>query len=251
MGADGLHSTLRAELFGEDELHRPGVLVCQGAARARARRPVFTEVWAPALRFGCYPFRDGLNWFAFVRAAEADELARDPHGYLLERTRDWTAPGHDVIAATSPDAVTVGEVVAREPLERWTDGRVALLGDAAHAMTPFTGQGACQAIEDAVVLAECLRDEPDVTAALRRYEARRPPARGRDLEALVGRGGLGREEDPHRRPRPQGRLCGQVRARRLGPARADDRAAVLRSAYDSASSFSLMCAICSFVFLLM
>ncbi|MBA2462283.1 MAG: FAD-dependent monooxygenase, partial [Actinobacteria bacterium] len=151
--------------------------VCQGVAGRVSSIPpsVFTEVWAPSLRFGCYPLLGGLNWFAFVRTSESDELAPDPHGFLLERTRDWTAPGHKVIAATPPDAVTCAEVVAREPLERWTDGRVALLGDAAHAMTPFTGQGACQAIEDAVVLAECLRGEPDVPAALRRYEARRLP----------------------------------------------------------------------------
>jgi 2-polyprenyl-6-methoxyphenol hydroxylase-like FAD-dependent oxidoreductase len=153
------------------------VLVCQGAATRVATMPpaVFTEVSAPELRFGCYPFRNGLNWFAFVRATEADELERDPHGYLLERTRDWTAPAHEAIAATPAGAVTLEEVVARQPLERWTDGGVALLGDAAHAMTPFTGQGACQAIEDAVVLSECLRDEPDVAAALGRYEARRRP----------------------------------------------------------------------------
>ncbi len=177
VGADGLHSTVRMELVGVDELRAPGVLVCQGAAPPLSSIPpsVFTEVWAPTLRFGCYPFRDGLNWFAFVRATEADKLAPDPHGFLLERTRSWTAPAHEVIAATPPDAVTTGEVVAREPLERWTDGRVALLGDAAHAMTPFTGQGACQAIEDAVVLAECLSADPDVPAALGAYEARRIP----------------------------------------------------------------------------
>ena len=177
VGADGLHSTLRRELHGADELRAPGLLVCQGAvARVPSIPPaVFVEVWAPGLRFGCYPFRDGLNWFAFVREAEAEELAHDPHGFLLERTRDWTAPGHEVIAATTADAVTWADVVAREPLERWTDGHIALLGDSAHAMTPFTGQGACQAIEDAIVLADCLRDEPDVAAALRAYEARRLP----------------------------------------------------------------------------
>ena len=229
VGADGLHSTLRRELFGDDELRAPGVLVCQGAAGHVSSIPpsVFVEVWAPTLRFGCYPLRDGLNWFAFVRAAEADELALDPHGFLLERTRDWTAPGHEVIAATPAAAVTWGDVVAREPLERWTDGRVALLGDSAHAMTPFTGQGACQAIEDAVVLADCLRAEADVPAALRAYEARRLPRARRDLEPVLGGRGLGRQEEPHGRSRAAAGVRRQVRARRLGPARADDRAGFL------------------------
>jgi 2-polyprenyl-6-methoxyphenol hydroxylase-like FAD-dependent oxidoreductase len=178
VGADGLHSTVRRALVGEDALRAPGVLVCQGEASLPASSLV--EVWAPGLRFGSYPVRGGLNWIAFVRAADASELAPDPHAFLLRRTTGWTAPAHDVIAATPPAGVTCAEVVAREPLERWTDGRVVLLGDAAHAMTPFTGQGACQAIEDAVVLAESLRGEPDVPAALRRYEARRLP-RAHDL----------------------------------------------------------------------
>ncbi len=65
----------------------------------------------------------------------------------------------------------------RAPLDRWTAGRVTLLGDAAHAMVPFFAQGAAQAVEDAVVLAECLRDSnaASAPAALRRYESIRRP----------------------------------------------------------------------------
>ena len=68
----------------------------------------------------------------------------------------------------------------REPLERWSNGRIVLLGDAAHAMIQFFAQGAGQAIEDAVILAGCLReagggDAKAITAALKRYEAIRKP----------------------------------------------------------------------------
>ena len=65
----------------------------------------------------------------------------------------------------------------RDPLERWTKGRVALLGDAAHAMLPFFAQGAAQALEDAFVLAECLRAAAPDSAqqALHRYETIRQP----------------------------------------------------------------------------
>ena len=62
---------------------------------------------------------------------------------------------------------------APEVLRGWTDGSVGLLGDAAHAMTPNLGQGACQAIEDAWVLARCLTEGDDVVPALRRYESER------------------------------------------------------------------------------
>ncbi|WP_454356511.1 FAD-dependent monooxygenase [Streptomyces calvus] len=61
------------------------------------------------------------------------------------------------------------------PLPSFVRGRVALLGDAAHAMTPNLGQGACQALEDAVTLAHCLDTVPDTTAALRSYDRLRRP----------------------------------------------------------------------------
>jgi salicylate hydroxylase len=65
-----------------------------------------------------------------------------------------------------------GAVFVREPIERWSAGRIALLGDAAHAMAPFQAQGSAQAIEDAYVLAACLaEDEGDPVAAVERYEA--------------------------------------------------------------------------------
>jgi 2-polyprenyl-6-methoxyphenol hydroxylase-like FAD-dependent oxidoreductase len=64
-------------------------------------------------------------------------------------------------------------VYYREPAKRWGEGRLTLLGDAAHPMTPDLGQGACQAIEDAVVLARSLNEEGDIETALRLYEERR------------------------------------------------------------------------------
>jgi salicylate hydroxylase len=71
----------------------------------------------------------------------------------------------------------------RPPLERWVYGRIALLGDAAHAMAPFQAQGAAQAIEDAFVLAECVTETPDdLPSALRRYERVRT-ARAETMQA--------------------------------------------------------------------
>ncbi len=67
------------------------------------------------------------------------------------------------------------DIYDRPPLRRWGEGPVTLLGDAAHPMTPNLGQGACQALEDAVVLGDCLRGADDMPRALRSYEARRIP----------------------------------------------------------------------------
>jgi 2-polyprenyl-6-methoxyphenol hydroxylase-like FAD-dependent oxidoreductase len=67
------------------------------------------------------------------------------------------------------------EIADRDPIKKWGEGRVTLLGDAAHAMTINLGQGACQAIEDGVVLTKCLAAGGDPVAGLRAYEARRIP----------------------------------------------------------------------------
>ena len=75
---------------------------------------------------------------------------------------------------TDECAIVHTDIYDRDPLgERWGEGRISLLGDAAHPMTPDLGQGACQAIEDAVVLAKRLSEESDPASALRDYESQR------------------------------------------------------------------------------
>jgi 2-polyprenyl-6-methoxyphenol hydroxylase-like FAD-dependent oxidoreductase len=78
-----------------------------------------------------------------------------------------------VLHATPESAIVRHDVYDRPPLPSWSNGRVTMLGDACHPMTPNLGQGACMAIEDAVVLARTLRDEPDCERALRLYEQAR------------------------------------------------------------------------------
>jgi 2-polyprenyl-6-methoxyphenol hydroxylase-like FAD-dependent oxidoreductase len=84
-------------------------------------------------------------------------------------------PTEERIQATDMSAIYRREIVDRDPIKKSGSGRVTLLGDAAHAMTPNLGQGACQAIEDSVVLTRCLAANSDPVAALRAYEARRIP----------------------------------------------------------------------------
>ena len=86
---------------------------------------------------------------------------------------------HELVEATAEEAIRRDDLYDREPLSGcWGEGRVILLGDAAHPMTPNLGQGACQAIEDAMVLARCLLDVDGaarmaVADALRRYKGLR------------------------------------------------------------------------------
>jgi 2-polyprenyl-6-methoxyphenol hydroxylase-like FAD-dependent oxidoreductase len=94
----------------------------------------------------------------------------------MARFGRWHDPIGAVLEATPDGAILRNDVYYLDPLPRWSSGRIVLLGDAAHATTPGIGQGAAQALEDAVALTAAL-DGPEIDAALERYEsARRPRA---------------------------------------------------------------------------
>src|SRR5262249_46186977 len=85
----------------------------------------------------------------------------------------WHAPIRALLEATRPDDIVATQICDRAPVRRWGEGCVTLLGDAAHASTPDLGQGACQAIESAIVLAHCLDGADTLEAGLRAYEQAR------------------------------------------------------------------------------
>jgi 2-polyprenyl-6-methoxyphenol hydroxylase-like FAD-dependent oxidoreductase len=180
--ADGAWSGLRATLFPDHPgIERSG----EFAARAVAPHPDVPLAPGELLdhrtgdRFGCMPMADGrVYWYATWRGAAAPN---DPAGrlrWLRGRRTDWHPGVPALIGATDPEEVHVTETVRlARPLPALAVGRVALLGDAAHAMTPDLGQGACQAFEDAVALASVLdgAERDTVPAALARYDAARRP----------------------------------------------------------------------------
>ena len=136
------------------------------------------EAWGPGKRFG-YTHLGGeqIYWFA---AINSPPIAPYPLGErkqaTLQHLRGWVQPIEAVVAATDESKILSHDIYDRYPVLRWTDGRVALLGDAAHPMLPNLGQGGAQAMEDAWVLAECLQaSATDVPAALQLYEQRRIP----------------------------------------------------------------------------
>jgi 2-polyprenyl-6-methoxyphenol hydroxylase-like FAD-dependent oxidoreductase len=92
---------------------------------------------------------------------------------LAELFRGWHRPIEALIAASTEESILRNDIYDIDPLQRFANGRVALLGDAAHPMTPNMGQGACQAIGDGVVLAALLKSSPRIEAALLEYERRR------------------------------------------------------------------------------
>lgn len=175
VGADGIRSAVRARIFPAARTRYVGY----SGLRAIVSVPGVTETsesWGPAARFGLVPLVDGrLYWFASFDAPEGRTMSHDErHEFALRTFRGWHAPIEDVIRATDPRAILHDDVRELVDLPTWTHGRIALLGDAAHAMTPNLGQGGCSAIEDAYVLAHCLvHDRVDV--ALDRYERTRRP----------------------------------------------------------------------------
>ncbi len=176
IGADGLRSVIRTGLFGNQTIRYAGYTAWRSVVEFEAPdKRMITETWGRGRRFGIVPMSHGLvYWFAVQNAVEGE---RDPDGkskeVLARLFRGWHQPIEGLIAAAQPDSILRNDVYDMEPLPRWSDRRVTLIGDAAHPMTPNLGQGGCQAIEDAVVLAACLKTNATVEGALVAYERRR------------------------------------------------------------------------------
>jgi 2-polyprenyl-6-methoxyphenol hydroxylase-like FAD-dependent oxidoreductase len=175
IGADGIKSAIRTQLFGPTKLRYAGFTVWRGVAQFALAEKVGLTTMGRGAQFGLFPMTRGrVYWFASVNAAEAEkDWATGRKRELLERFRGWHEPVEAVIGATPESSILRNDIFDHDPLGRWSEGRVTLLGDAAHPSTPNMGQGACQAIEDAVVLANCLRGSQEVAAAFKAYEARR------------------------------------------------------------------------------
>lgn len=180
IGADGLYSAVRAQLHGSHAPRYAGYSAWRAVASFSLKPDQAGESWGYGQRFGCLPLGGGRTYWFATRTQRAGEKA--PEGEkvkLLQLFKNWHAPIPVLIAATPDERVLHNDIFDRPVLETWGEGRVTLLGDAAHPMTPNLGQGACQALEDAAVLGACFRNAENVSAALRRYEARRQPRTNR------------------------------------------------------------------------
>ncbi len=180
IGADGLDSSVRAQLFGRSTPRYAGYTAWRGIADVGyglVPDELGLNLWGRGSEFGLVSIGRGrFYWFATRNAPEGEaESAAGRKREVLDLLRGWYEPARTAVEATEESRILRNDIYDRDPLERWGAGRVTLLGDAAHPMTPNLGQGACQAIEDAVVLARCLGDGGEVVSSLRLYEARRIP----------------------------------------------------------------------------
>src|SRR5262245_1008639 len=174
VGADGLNSVVRSELYGDQQPRYAGCTAWRAVVSfdetVRA-----TESWGYGSVFGQVPMSGNrVYWYATKnapRGQRSDHEKRD----LLQLFRGWHAPIEKLIDATPEAAILRNDIYDRPVLRSWSKGRVTLLGDAAHPMTPFLGQGGCQALEDAVVLGKSLRAKKHIESALQAYDKARLP----------------------------------------------------------------------------
>lgn len=200
VGADGIHSVVRAALFGEDKPEFTGLVsfratVQRGKLAGVANIDAFTKWWGPdpATQIVTFPLNRGREQFIFATTAQDSW-----------REESWTLPGdvrelRRIYRDFHPEAcalldacteVTKSALYVREPMARWSRGAITLLGDACHPMVPFMAQGACMALEDAVLLSRALEGvtAAGVAQALERYENSR-----KERTARVQRGSRGNE----------------------------------------------------------
>jgi 2-polyprenyl-6-methoxyphenol hydroxylase-like FAD-dependent oxidoreductase len=167
VGADGMRSQVRSALFGDVPLRDAGYVVWRAVTAFGTDQRAGSLSLGRGGQFGRFPMPGGrVYWFASLDAG------RDcsDHDRLLASFAGWHEPVEALIAATDPAAIVRTEIQDARPLRRRASGSVVLAGDAAHPSTPALGQGACQAIEDAVVLGAVVRRRGDLGAALRDYE---------------------------------------------------------------------------------
>jgi FAD-dependent urate hydroxylase len=177
IGADGINSAVRRMLFPMVRLRYAGYAAWRGVVNTRGgiQQDRAVESWGCGARFGIVPLNGkSIYWFATANVPAGRRLAGiERKNDLLQRFRGWHVPIETLIDATPPEEILYNDIFDFDPLPVWSQGRVTLLGDAAHATTPNLGQGACQAVESSVSLARSLAEESDLSAVLQRYEAER------------------------------------------------------------------------------
>jgi 2-polyprenyl-6-methoxyphenol hydroxylase-like FAD-dependent oxidoreductase len=182
VGADGIHSAVRRSVFPDASGPVFQRILCwRGVSASGSVWPVEGfQTWGRGARFGAHPLPgQRVFWFLTVRQDQPGVRYDDDPAEIRQRIGDWHDPIPALGDATPPESILRHDIYDLDPLDTYTRHRVALLGDAAHAMTPFLAQGACQAFEDATALAAQLSGDTDVPTALAQYDRlRRPRSQG-------------------------------------------------------------------------
>lgn len=178
IGADGLNSVVRQLLHGTEAPRYTGWGNLRGLANDLALPEGYEDgvvVLDGQDHIQVLPLDDGGCYLSCAFKTPVGTWPRDPrqaHQEVLRRSEGWHFV-HDAVHHVDQDSLLAREIRDHVPLDSWSVGRSSLLGDAAHAMGNFWGQGANTSLEDAVVLARCFLQSPDGPSALRAYERAR------------------------------------------------------------------------------
>jgi 2-polyprenyl-6-methoxyphenol hydroxylase-like FAD-dependent oxidoreductase len=166
IGADGIHSRVRKQLINDGEPINRGYTIWRGTSPitpAAIPPAAGIELYGRGKRFGIGPVGLGrTGWWASGNTDHTD--------LLTDLFCGWYRPVIELIESTPPESILRTVATDREPIKRWGTGRMTLLGDAIHPTTPNLGQGGCQSMEDAIVLARCFEKYGASEDALRHYE---------------------------------------------------------------------------------
>nr|WP_239565899.1 FAD-dependent oxidoreductase [Paenibacillus sacheonensis] len=174
IAADGIHSTVRSQ-FIHDSLRYSGYTSWRGIANTKLSSPyegVMTQFWGNGVRFGFLPLIDGKTYWFMTANAKEKATERDD---VLKFIGSLPKPADAIFEGQDHSQIIHLDIYDRRPIPKWSFGNALLLGDSAHPMTPSLGQGACMALEDAVIFSACYASSKSIQQIYDEFEAIRIP----------------------------------------------------------------------------
>jgi FAD-dependent urate hydroxylase len=175
VAADGIYSVLRDEVAGKSKLRYSGFAGWSGLIEFEhplLEQGHHVEIWGRGSKAGVATAGEGhARWYVTERAPAGQKDAR--RDAIFQHVEGWYELIHDAVDATDESHIVRTEAWDLDPLSTWVKGRVVLLGDAAHATTPFAAMGACMAIDDADTLGGLLAGAGRLEDALAAYQEHR------------------------------------------------------------------------------
>ena len=176
LGADGLNSIVRQDLFPNNNIRNANQICWRGITEydlPQKYQNELNEAWGKSERFGFVQIaKNKVYWYALK------SFKKNKEEFNVNKIEDYfytyDSVIKDIISSTKKEQINTAEISDLKPTNNWYKENVCLIGDAAHATTPNMGQGACQAIEDAYILSECL-NKYDTNKAFEKFQKLRLP----------------------------------------------------------------------------